>query len=643
MIGHYIAVAFRNFRRHKLNTGIKIVALAMGLTCFISAHLVREFVEGADGQFANSDRTFVIEQAVKRPDRAAVGPFEPFAAAPVAKYLKADFPELEAVARARVYDDTPIKAGENKSYRQVLMVDPAFLRIFNLPFLAGDPEKALETPHSAVLSADAATAIFGTTDVIGRTIRLFSNADVTVTGIVKQFPRPSHITTMYRNSTLDMLVSMDTQDAFGRNMIGSARDDAPEVWGYGAFYITYAVLPADGSLTKADFEHRLASFGARHIPADQGTGQFKAIPVAKVLTALIDSMMLNGGLGIPFTTVLELFGALVLAVACLDFINLATAETFARAKEIGMRKVMGASRLEVAAQTLFEVALLAVIAFGLSFALGVPFGAFIRPDSTVVTSTLVLGVGFWGFVVVSVIVACILAGGYPALVTARVRPVVALRSAVNKSGSKLFRAVLVGAQFCAASLLLIMVVVMVRQTQEVKQVAINRLPDPYVFIPISTYDAKIDGKTFRDQLLQSPYIKGATGYQTWPFNLMSFSSSLSRTRDKAGAGLSVQQRFVGDDFFHTMDIKKSSPAAAFPATTPTIRCRLPMPRCRRARGRSTSSSIARPPRRSALPHLPPPLAGQSTRIMRPWRQRGLIARRCRRRSSASSRTRRSRS
>ena len=380
MIGHYIAVAFRNFRRHKLNTGIKIVALAMGLTCFISAHLVREFVEGADGQFANSDRTFVIEQAVKRPDRAAVGPFEPFAAAPVAKYLKADFPELEAVARARVYDDTPIKAGENKSYRQVLMVDPAFLRIFNLPFLAGDPEKALETPHSAVLSADAATAIFGTTDVIGRTIRLFSNADVTVTGIVKQFPRPSHITTMYRNSTLDMLVSMDTQDAFGRNMIGSARDDAPEVWGYGAFYITYAVLPADGSLTKADFEHRLASFGARHIPADQGTGQFKAIPVAKVLTALIDSMMLNGGLGIPFTTVLELFGALVLAVACLDFINLATAETFARAKEIGMRKVMGASRLEVAAQTLFEVALLAVIAFGLSFALGVPFGAFIRPE-----------------------------------------------------------------------------------------------------------------------------------------------------------------------------------------------------------------------------------------------------------------------
>ena len=554
MIGHYLTVAFRNIRRHKLNAAIKIVALAMGLTCFISAHLVREFVEGADGRFAKSDRTLVIEQAIKRSDMAATAPFMPFAAAPVAKYLKADFPRLEAVARAQIFDDTPIKAGENKSYRQVLMADPAFLRIFDLPFLAGDPEKALEAPHSAVLSEDSAIAIFGTADAIGRTIRLFSSADVTVTGIVKHFPRPSHVTTMYRDSTLDMLVSMDTQDALGRPMAVSARDDAPENWGYSAFF-TYALLPADGSLSKADFERRIASFGTRHIPADQGSSQFKAIPVATVLTAVIDSLMLNGGLGMPFTTILEIFGALVLAVACLDFINLATAEAFARAKEIGMRKVLGASRLEVAAQTLFEVVLLAVIALALSFAILVPFGAFIRPDSTVVTSTLALGVGFWLFVVVAVIVACVLAGSYPALVTARVRPVLALRAAKNKSGSKLFRAVLVGAQFCAASLLLVMVVVMLRQSQKVQDVAINRLPDPYVFIPISTYDARIDGTTLRDQLLQSPYIKGVTGYQTWPFNLMSFQGALSRTPDPSGARLAVQRRIVGDDFFSTMDIK----------------------------------------------------------------------------------------
>jgi putative ABC transport system permease protein len=554
MIGHYLTVALRNIRRHKLNTAIKIVALAMGLTCFISAHLVREFVEGADGHFAKSDRTFVIEQAVKRPDMKAAMAYAPFAAAPAAKYLKADFPQLEAVARATVYDDTPIKAGDNKSYRQVLMVDPAFLRVFDLPFAAGDPEKALEAPRSAVLSADAATAIFGTADAIGRTIRLFSNADVTVTGIVKEFPRPSHLTTLYRNSTLDMLVSMDTEEAIRSPMMPSARDGAPEVWAYGG-YFTYVVLPADGSLAKSDFEKRLATFGTRHIPADQGSIQFKAIPVAQMLTAVIDSLMLNGGLGMPFTTILEIFGALVLVVACLDFINLATAEAFARAKEIGMRKVMGASRLEVAAQTLFEVVLLAVIALGLSFAILVPFSAFVRPDSTVVTSTLVLGVGFWIFVAFVLIVASVLAGGYPALVTARVRPVLALRAAKNKSGSKLFRATLVGAQFCAASLLLVMVVVMLHQSREVERVAVNRLPDPYVFIPISTLAAKIDGTTFRDQLLQSPYIKGVTGYQTWPFNLMSFQGALSRSPDTGGARITVQRRIVNDDFFKTMDIK----------------------------------------------------------------------------------------
>src|SRR5262245_32026155 len=168
MLGHYITVGLRSLRRTPLTTGVNLVALALGLAAFVAAYGVVSYWDRSERHFANSDRTYVVTVLFEgRNQRAARAP-TPTTNRLFADYLRVEMPELELVARAQgMGDEAAVAAGDVKSRMSVVGVESSFLEIFDLPFLAGDPKNALRDPNSVVLTRDAATRLFGTTEAVG--------------------------------------------------------------------------------------------------------------------------------------------------------------------------------------------------------------------------------------------------------------------------------------------------------------------------------------------------------------------------------------------------------------------------------------------------------------------------------------------
>lgn len=555
MVGHYLTVALRNFRRHKVNTGIKIIALSLGLACFLSAYIVSTYFARVDTQFAKSDRIAVIDQQVIWPNAKVTFPFFVMSAGPVAKYLKADMPELGAVARRLNLRDIAVRTGDHKSYRAVQAVDPSFLKIFDLPFLAGNPSSAMSSPKSAIITATAAKAIFGTSDVMGRHLTLQNQDDITITGVISEIEPPSHLGRSVASTPFDILVSMDVADDLAAPRLEGKRLSDIEDW-LSNPYTTYALLPADGSLTLDDLNKRLQGFGERHILKAVGGGRFRAIPVSDYLLSFINVAGLGGGFGLSLTTLLYLFGGLILTVACLDFVNLATAESTTRAKEVGMRKTLGASRRQVVTQSLYEAGLLVLSALVIALAVTVMVISLLnRPTDLGFRFPSLAGTDFWVFLFALLGVVILAAGGYPALVLARIRPIFALRSGAVRAGPKLLRTILVGAQFAVASFLLISVVLFSSEMSALRSAGLSRFSDPYVLVSTQLSSAKIDPKTFRNELLDDPSIKAVTGVErplwaTWS-SLLDFTNSA----DASSKRLTTQRLAVSYDYFSTMGIK----------------------------------------------------------------------------------------
>lgn len=560
MFGHYFTVAQRNFRRHWVTTLIKIFALSLGLACFLGAYMVSDYFDNTDTNWANTGRIYAIQQKIFLPGSSADIPTLPFDSPPAAKYIRADFPELDAVARDMSYNGTfpVVIGGVKKTLQRIQAVDPEFLQIFDLDFIHGDRTQALVKPKSAVITTTAAQNLFGTTDVLGRSLRIQDLVDVTITGVVDEIPPPSTLGSNFNTKHFELMVTMDVLDDLlapqFQNM-SQNRYSEMDSW-LNTGFRTFVLLPTDGSFTFDDLQRGLQGFGERHIPKDQGGGIFSAIPLSSITASTLDNIMLGGRFGVSIVTILYFFGALVLAVGCLDFANLATAEASNRAKEIGMRKAIGANRFQIAIQTMVEVALLMTVALAIVLiVMAIVIAMANNPTDIGLHLPSLIRVDFWGGILAILVVVSLLAGGYPALVLARIRPAFALRLGKVRGGSRIVRAILIGAQFVAASFLICAVVVIYSQNAELKRTGLGRTEDPIVLIESSILNAKINAKTFRTEILNSPYVTGYTASSNQPFQLTGSLLDFSPSADPSAKRISCQRRVVTFDYFSTVGIK----------------------------------------------------------------------------------------
>jgi putative ABC transport system permease protein len=191
VLTHYLTLTLRIFRRSPLATGVNVLTLAAGLFCFLTAYAFVTFWNSAERHFPNAERVQVLTTTLRFPgfeSRADItGPTR------AAAQLRIDFPELESVARATLIEGRTILSAYGNAIRaHVVAVDPELLSIFALPFLSGDPLRALDTPRSAVLTRETARRLFGAGDPVGRSVRIDNRLDVAVTGLIDAVPEPSH-------------------------------------------------------------------------------------------------------------------------------------------------------------------------------------------------------------------------------------------------------------------------------------------------------------------------------------------------------------------------------------------------------------------------------------------------------------------
>lgn len=584
MYTHYLSIALRNVRRAPFTAFINIFTLALGLVAFVTAYAVVGYWDNSDRHFANADRTFVITSNIALADGSTATGTWPWTNDLYERYLRVEFPEFEAIARANPWTsylgEASVTADGRGAQVPAVAVDPEFLDIFDLPFTAGDRASALRRPDGVLLSEPAAIRLFGTTDVLGKTLTLGGNLiDATVTGVIGPIPEPSHM----GNSAsavlrLELIASYALYERLVAALDTSAtapgnEGDEPEAepaettpqpenesWFSGYVLITYALLKRDSGLTPDTLNDRLSDFVKRHLTPEMlafASARAGAVPVSGLMVTALDAQLLGSASdALSITTLLFGVGALVLLVACVNYANLATARATRRAREIGLRKVLGARRGQIVAQYLFEAGLLTVTALAVAVFIVNLLAPVIREATDIDLSlSLFAGTGFWSFMAALIVGVTLMAGSYPAFMLSRARPVEALRLGHMRLGSRLVSTILVGTQFVAGSLLVISVIVMAMQNTELRRTGLGTTADPYLVINNSQVTG-VDSDLLRQELGRLSQVKDITqmGIAPWSNNIN--ITTLARTREEADASQTrtAFSNAVGYDFFSTFDM-----------------------------------------------------------------------------------------
>jgi putative ABC transport system permease protein len=544
MFKHYLTTALRYFSRNKFTTSINVLCLAMGMTCFAAAYGVVAWFSNADRHYANSDRIFFLTESLTPQGAAEVGSPSPLTSWVLGSLARANLTQLPAVARL-----TPTFGGESPisihdgsaerktSFAATAFADPELLEIFDLPFIAGNSKAALRSPRSAIVTAAMAQRIFGRTDVVGQTILLRNREHISITGVVSEFKQPSHFGGGTALISFEMLVSMDTYESIIRGANPTRINELLNTWGANMGSTVYVLTPDDGSVSQSTLNAWVDAIAQQHAPTAEGTFHVGARPIWELYTTLGDSAIGAIQTGVSSSAVLLVLGGLILLVSCINYANLATAQLSTRAREVAMRRVVGAGRLEIIRQYLFETGLLTLVALAavmilMVLVLGI-LGSIMRAD---LIGTVVFSGELWSALLATLVVVTLIAGAYPALVLSRMRPLQALRAGNSAMGARFVPTLLVGIQFGTASFLLIAVLVMQAQNREQQQQRDAAASEPVLAITSDVRDAGVDMQVLRNELLRNPYIETVAAADEPPGGLMAGNRRFVGTSLDAGAG-----------------------------------------------------------------------------------------------------------
>ena len=477
MIRNYLKVAIRNLLRQKGFSFINIFGLALGISC---TALIGMWVndELSYDRFHNDyDRIYRITGTLPELKvHAAVS------SAPLALAFKNEIPEVEDAVRISGLNRDLFQVDDLKfEEKGIVYADSNFFSFFNFPFIKGDPERALENPDGIVITEKMARKYFGTTDVLEKTIRKNNQQDFTVTGVIADVPHNSHL-------QFDFVHPM-------RFLARTSNDLKNNIWDNFNYY-TYIKLNAKTQRSSAaigELEEQMQAIYKKNEPVLK-VG-FVLQPLAKVhlhSNFLADIPGHGNAQNVYIFAVVAVF---ILVVACLNFMNLATARAARRAKEVGLRKVVGAVRPHLIGQFLAESLIVALLSLALALLviyLVLPYFNTLGGKSLALDFTNVKLVA--GMLVITVITGLV-AGSYPAFYLSGFVPAKVLKGnlAGGASGS-LFRNTMVVIQFAVSISLIVGTAIVYRQLKYIQQLNLGYDKENLLYVPMtgemwSKYDA----------------------------------------------------------------------------------------------------------------------------------------------------------
>lgn len=536
MFKNYLKIAFRNLLRHKLYSLINVLGLALGMACCLLIILFIQDELSYDRFHEKAGQIYRVAKIEKR-NEGVVN--YPLVFPVVAPKLQEDFPEVLNAVRFEPRLSVLVNR-ENKQFleQRFFYADSNVFDVFTFPLIKGDPKIALKEPYTLVLSEETAEKYFGSQDPLGQTLTIDNKHDYKITGVLKNIPHNSHM-------KFDFLASMATEEAENPRY--------GKLWAWSCY--TYLLLPKD--YPPAELEKKFPDFILRNRNEQAAKAwTFYLQPLTRIHLHSNLSYELEPNSDITSIYIFSGIGFFILLIACINFMNLATARSSNRAKEVGVRKVLGAERSQLAEQFLGESLVLSFIALPLAVALvEIALPAFNALTNKAVTlNSLSHQAASFGLIGIVVLVG-IISGSYPAFFLSAFHPSDVLRRKL-RAGVKnsFFRRILVVVQFAISIVLIVGTVIIDSQLDFIRNKKLGFDKEHIVVVRIEEPEMQKRYEPFRQELLQNPGIKSVAGSTSFPGmnpNLSLFIPEGAEDKEP----LKLRNVLVDYDFIETFGIE----------------------------------------------------------------------------------------
>jgi predicted permease len=532
MLQNYIKIALRNLLRHKVFSFINIVGLGLGMACSLLIYLWVQDERSYDRFLPGVADVYFVR--VNSPFNGQV--YTNFITpGPLSEAIGKDIPEVAAVTKMTFGRALLVKVGEKSTKESGQYVSDGFFQVFNLPALAGDPTKALAQPDKIIITRKLANKFFANQAALGKTLQLNNDKLFTVGAVLEDLPS---------NSTLqfDWLVNFKVQ-----------QEDWMKAWGNNSF-MTYVRLKPHATAARA--EATMKGIYGRYAPEHGKETHPILQPLADLhLYGTYENGQAVGG-QIAYVRIFSMVALFILLIACINFMNLATARSTLRAREVGVRKVVGASRLSLIGQFMAESILMSLLSGGVALfivtsilpAFNTQFEKHLTMELTdplllPALLVLVLGVG-------------LVSGSYPALFLSAFRPISILKGTLKVGRRPLqLRQALIVFQFTMSVFLIVGMLVVGQQMDYLRTKNLGMDRGNVLYVPLEgelSNGEKME--TYRQELLRQTSIVSVTMTMSLPTDIRASSSDLKWPGKDPNQQTDVTTMFVGSDFTRTMKI-----------------------------------------------------------------------------------------
>jgi len=466
MFKNYLKTAFRNLWKNKTASVINIFGLTIGLTCCLLIALYIQYELSYDDFEVKGDRIarVIMEYSFDGSSESNEGNYT---SVRVAAIFPKTFPEVESAVKMVEHSKVVHYGDKLIDEPNFMYADSTFLNIFSFRLLQGDPHSALSSPYDVVLTTSTAKKYFGNENPVGKALQVGDDSNLyRVTGVMQDCPSNSQIQCDFVASFSSLGITKDAEDTY-----------------WDANYTTYLLLKNRDNI--ASLQAKLPAFMKKEMQGQGATVNFYLEPFKTIhLHSDYDSFVPNNN--IAYIYILAAVALLILIIACFTYINLSTARSLERAKEVGVRKVIGAGKKQLFLQFLGESAIICIAA--VIFSLIIAFAllpAFNELTSHQLKSEAIFSAPFLSFSFLVAIIVSVLAGIYPALILTGFQPVKVLKGSFKNTGSgQALRKSLIVFQFAISVFLIVSTFIVQQQLYFIQHIKLGYDRDHVVVLPL---------------------------------------------------------------------------------------------------------------------------------------------------------------
>ncbi|WP_332368022.1 ABC transporter permease [Spirosoma telluris] len=540
MILNYVKIAWRNLTRNKAFSIINVAGLALGMACSLLILLWVQDERHVDSFHANGQHLYQVYERQYFDGKVYASYFTQGV---LADELKRSIPDVQYASSLEWPVSTTFEAGNKINKLSGTFAGADFFRMFSYPFLQGTPETALSQPAGIAISRKMAEQFFGSPDkAIGKSIRYENKEDLQITAVFEDLPVNSSVQFDFLRPWTDFI----------------KENDWAKTWG-STDPVTYVQLRPDGAGRPADalrVEAKIKDLIYKYVPKNKGfLVELGLQPYSeKYLHSNFKNGQLDGG-RIDYVRLFSIVAVFILLIACINFMNLATARSAKRAKEVGVRKVVGAARSALMGQFIGEAMLLTTI----SMAIALLLVALLLPAFNTLTGKLLTipynEPIYWAILLGLLVLTSFVAGSYPALFLSSLNPIRVLKSSIRfSSGTTFFRQGLVVFQFGLSVLLIVGTIVIYRQMNymQTKNLGYNR--ENLIYIPIEG-DLAQKYDLFKEEADRTTGVLAVSRMRESPTGIGHHVDDISWSGKDPNLRTAFANTVVGYDFVKTLNLQ----------------------------------------------------------------------------------------